>query len=110
LQLEGYKSQNKVVMARLDRTIQKPLQRLKKTFNYRLEPILDPPVKPEDDENSSLLIFDSLIVPGDTMFERGVEIFFVRFFADFRNRGFSVLAGMILSGPFFLNIFPFHKC
>jgi hypothetical protein len=36
-------------MVRLDRTIQKPLGRLKKIFLYRLEPILDPPVKPEDD-------------------------------------------------------------
>jgi hypothetical protein len=38
-------------MVRLDRTIQKPLQRLKKRPSiYRLEPILDPPVKPEDDD------------------------------------------------------------
>jgi hypothetical protein len=38
-------------MVRLDRTIQKRLRSLEKGFSiYRLEPILDPPVKPEDDD------------------------------------------------------------
>jgi hypothetical protein len=38
-------------MVRLDRTIQKSLQRLeKRPFIDRPEPILDPPVKPEDDD------------------------------------------------------------
>jgi hypothetical protein len=46
---------NNVVMVRLDRTIQKPLQRLeKRPFIHRLEPILDPPVRPEDDETKMI--------------------------------------------------------
>jgi hypothetical protein len=37
-------------MVRRDRTIQKSLKRLEKDFYQRPEGVLDPPVKPEDDD------------------------------------------------------------